>query len=181
MKPALQRSAVSVVLSLLFLLFVAPLPAAAQDAAEQDTTRTFLIGVARDVMAAAHFCDLITLDDTGRPRSRVMDPFEPDSDMVVWLGTRRASRKVTQIRNDPRVTLQYFSSEDFEYVTIAGTAQVVDDPVEKENRWKEGWDAFYPDRNAYLLIKVTPVWLEVLSRHGIGSDPNTWEPPRVDF
>lgn len=180
MKSALRMPAARVVLSILLLLLAVPATSVAQDAAADDTTRAHLISAARDIMASAHYCDLITLDSTGRPRSRVMDPFSPEDDMVVWLGTRRSSRKVTQIRNDPRVTLQYFSPEDFGYVTIAGTAELVDDPAEKSARWKDAWNTFYPDREAYLLIKVKPEWLEVLSR-GIQSNPDTWEPPRVAF
>jgi len=147
-----------------------------------DTTRTHLLTAAREVITIAHFCDLITLDETGAPRSRVMDPFAPDSNLTIWLGTNRISRKVTQIENDPRVTLQYFSAPDGAYVTIAGTAELVDDPAEKETHWKDAWNAFYPDRSAYLLIKVKPQWLELVSaRHGIRSDKVTWTPPRVTF
>jgi len=150
---------------------------------KEKPTREQLIAAARDVMAAAVNCTLITVDETGEPRARVMDPFPPDSAMVVWFGTNPQSRKVQQIRKNPHVNLFYLDPNGPGYVTIAGIAHLVDDPQEKNQRWKDAWNAFYPNHDeAYLLIEVTPEWLEVLSeKHGINSDPETWEPPRVEF
>jgi len=47
---------------------------------------------------------LITLDKDGAPRARTMDPFPVEDDFTVWFGTNSNSRKVVQIKNDPRVT-----------------------------------------------------------------------------
>jgi general stress protein 26 len=134
-------------------------------------------------MGSAQFCSLITLDNSGQPRARVMDAFAPDENLVVWLATSRKSRKVEQIGNDPRVTLYYFDSNTMSYVTLLGTAELVDDPLEKAQRWKDGWEAFYPgEREDYLLIRVVPRQLEVISfAHGIAGDPETWTPLSVEF
>lgn len=59
-------------------------------------------------MAAARYCALVTLDEAGRPLARAMDPFPPEADLTVWLATHRATRKVEEIRRDPRVALYYF-------------------------------------------------------------------------
>jgi general stress protein 26 len=112
-----------------------------------------------------------------------MDPFPPEEDMVIWLGTHRRSRKVSDIRNDPRVALYYLAPGAAGYVSISGTARLVDDPVEKSRRWKDEWDQFYVDREAdYVLIAVTPERLEVVDySRGITGDPETWEAPSVEF
>ena len=55
-----------------------------------------------EIMSAAGTCTLITLDQEGRPRARVMDAFLPEDDFTVWFGTNPKSRKVAQIKNDPR-------------------------------------------------------------------------------
>lgn len=65
---------------------------------------------------------LITFDESGNTRVRVMDPFLPDEDWSVWLGTDRSTRKVRDIERDPRVTIYYYSSELVGYVSIYGTA-----------------------------------------------------------
>jgi general stress protein 26 len=134
-------------------------------------------------MEAAEYCALITLDRSGRPQARTMDPFAPDDAMTVWLGTHRASRKVAQIRNDPRVALYYEAPGGAGYVAISGTAHLVDDPSEKARRWKEEWEQFYVDRESdYLLIEVTPEVLEIVdySRDIVG-DPDTWRVPSVQL
>ena len=95
----------------------------------------------------------------------------------------RLKRKVDQIKKDPRVSLYYLDKDASGYVIIHGRARLVNDPKEKENRWKAKWEAFYPDKTEdYLLIEVTPTWMEVLSPpKGISADPVTWQPPVVSF
>lgn len=142
-----------------------------------------LLTAARRIIEAADYCALITLDGSGRPQVRTMDPFAPDDDMVVWLGTHRRSRKVQQIRNDPRVTLYYEASGGVGYVSISGTARLVDDVSEKARRWKEEWEQFYVDAESdYVLIEVEPEVLEIIDySHGIVGDPDTWRVPTVRF
>lgn len=142
-----------------------------------------LIASAREIMATARYCALITLDSSKRPQARTLDPFPPDANMVVWLGTNPRSRKVTEIRRNPRVTLYYFDPEGQAYVTISGIARLVNDPKEKARRWKDEWKDFYPDRTKdYLLIVVKPDKLELVNvTKGIIGDPKTWRPPTVNF
>jgi general stress protein 26 len=166
------------------LIFVA---VAAQSARTQETNKSFsqteLVAAAREIMATARYCALITMDSSGRPQARTLDPFPPDEDMVVWLGTNSRSRKVTEIRRNPRVTLYYFDREGQAFVTISGIARLVNDPKEKAKRWKDEWKDFYPNRaRDYLLIAVKPERLEVVSvKKGIVGDPRTWKPPSVSF
>jgi len=84
--------------------------------------------------------------------------------MTVWLATNPRSRKAAEIRRNPKVTLYYFDRESAAYVTIYGTARLVNEKAEKARRWKDDWKAFYPDRaRDYLLIEVIPEKLEVVS------------------
>lgn len=112
-----------------------------------------------------------------------MDPFPPNGDMVIWLGTNSHSRKVAEIRRRPRVTLYYFDRESEAYVTIHGIARLVNDRNEKARHWKDEWQAFYPNRDKdYLLIEVRPLKLEVVNtKKGILGNPRTWLPPTVTF
>ncbi|MEJ2595929.1 MAG: pyridoxamine 5'-phosphate oxidase family protein [bacterium] len=156
---------------------------AAQNQNTGDKTDTALISAAREIMNKAGTCTLITLDAEGLPDARVMDPFYPEEDLTVWFGTNPRSRKVNQITQNPNVTLFYFDRETAGYVVIHGIARLVNDPDEKKNRWKEAWEDFYPDRDEdYLLIQVSPEWMEILSEaKGITGDPVTWQVPVVNF
>jgi general stress protein 26 len=154
-----------------------------QNSQIQDSTSIKLLSVAKDIMISAKTCALITLDSEGRPRVRVMDPFIPENDFTIWFGTNPKTRKVEQIKNNPKVTLYYLEPNGSGYVMLHGVAQLVNDQAEKDKRWKAEWEAFYPNKqDDYLLIKISPQWLEVISySHGILGDPETWEPPKVLF
>ena len=152
-------------------------------AQQQQFSRDTLISAAREIMTTTRYCALITTGRDGRAHARTMDAFAPEADMTVWLATNPRSRKVAEIRRNPKVTLYYFDRESAAYVTIYGTARLVNDKAEKAKRWKEDWKTFYPDRDkSYLLIKVTPERLEMVnvSKNIIG-DSRRWRPPSVKF
>ena len=134
-------------------------------------------------MNTARYCALITTDLRRHVDARAMDAFSPDENMIVWLATNPRSRKVAEMRRNSRVTLYYFDRENQAYVTIHGTARLVNDANEKTRHWKEEWSAFYPNRNKdYLLIKVVPTRLEVVdTKKGIVGDAKSWRPPTVLF
>lgn len=138
---------------------------------------------ASEIIESSGTCALISLDKDGQPRSRAMDPFPPDDDFTIWFGTNAKSRKVEQIKNDARVTLYYLDSDGTGYVSIYGEAQLVNDKKLKEKYWKKEWEAFYPDKESdYLLIKFTPVWMEIICEsRGINGDYETWAPSKVIF
>lgn len=154
-----------------------------QEPLHSNIQRDSLLVAAREIMKAARYCALITVDENGQPHARAMDPFSPEDNMAIWLATNPTSRKVRHIRNNPRVALYYFNSEAPGYVSIYGNARIVDDPREKVKRWKVEWQQFYPDRkNNYTLIEVTPIKLEIVStKHNITSKSDTWIPPAITF
>ena len=112
-----------------------------------------------------------------------MDAFAPDKNLVVWFGTNPLSRKVSEIRHNPHVTLYYFDRENQAYVSIQGVARLVTDPKEKARHWKDDWKAFYPDRDkSYLLIEVRPVRLEVVNtKTGVVGTSRDWAPPSANL
>jgi len=149
----------------------------------QRRSKEELIVAAREIMTATRYCALITTDRRGRANARTMDAFSPDENLVVWFGTNPLSRKVSEIRRNPHVTLYYFDRENQAYVTIQGIARLVNDPNEKARRWKDDWKVFYPDRDkSYLLIEVRPLRLEVVNtKTGIIGTSRDWAPPSVNF
>ena len=169
----------SVLLTLCLAIFIGQ--AAAQEA--KPVPRDTLLAAAQDIMGRTRFCVLITLDESGHPRARAMDPFMPDEKMVIRMGTRHGTRKTKDIGKDPRVTLYYDHPDKAGYVVVFGTAKLVDDPEVKGKWFKEEWARFYTDRDKeYLLIEVTPTKIEVLDyTKGITGDQNTWIAPCVRF
>ena len=157
--------------------------AASSAAGAQEPSRAELLEIAREVVEAAAFVSLATLDEEGYPAVRAMDPLPPGEDWVVWLATNPGSRKVEQLRARPRVALHYLAEGVPAYVTLIGRARLVDDREMKARHWKESWTPFYPDRDeSALLIEVTPIRLEVVSEaHGAPGDAETWRAHVVEF
>jgi general stress protein 26 len=158
-------------------LLLSPAGLEAQTPARRDS----IVQVARSLIEGAHYAALITTAPDGSLQARTVDPFAPDSAFVVWIGTNPRTRKVAEIRRDPRVTLYWFDPKALGYVTLHGRARLVNDSAEKARRFKPAWAAFYPDRaRDYLLIEVQPERMEVVSpAHGITGDSMTWRPPTV--
>lgn len=147
--------------------------------------RSEIIAAARAVAGNARHATFITLDRSGHPQARVVDPFAPDDDLTIWVATNPLSRKAADVAADPRVTLLYFDPASESYLTVIGTARLVRDPVEKAKRWKQEWAGFYKNGNRgddYLLIRVEPSRLEVVSAaFGLTNDPVTWRPVILDL
>jgi len=178
----MTKPANTILIACMFLALI-PFGIYGQNTDANNPTEEKLITAAKEIMAEAGTCVLITLDAESNPMARIMDPFPPESDFTIWFGTKSQSRKVNQIKNNSTVTLYYQDSDASGYVVIHGNAQIVDDPEEKEKRWKDAWEAFYPNnKEGYVLIKVSPEWLEILSySRGIVGDPETWQTPVVIF
>jgi PPOX class probable F420-dependent enzyme len=171
-----------------FALAVAPsfpLAARGQNVPPPAPQRSEVITAAREVIQKARYCALITIGDDGQPQARVVDPILPDSDLSVWIGTNPLTRKVGQIRKDPRVTLFYFDPAGPGYVTVLGTAELVNNAAEKAKHWKDEWASIYTGGRGsddFLLIRVKPRRLEVVSyKAGLLGDPKTWLPTAIDI
>ncbi len=159
------------------------LPAQNRAASEPDSQA--VLAAAREIVQKVRLCGLVTVDGAGQPQVRAMDPFPPDENWTVVLATNRMTRKVEQIRNHPQVALYYFDPESPGYVTLVGSARLVDDQDMRESYWKDKLKDFYEDGNRgndYLLIEVTPSRVEVVSiAHGIAAESKGWKPAIVEF
>ncbi len=176
---ALSASCFLVFLS--FSLMTASRSGGAQDKKPPVPDRAHLIAAAREIMQAQTYCALITVDQTGRPQVRTMNPFPPEEDMTVWMATNTNSRKVQQIRNDPRVCLYYADhSKATGYVALTGKAVLVDDMNEILKRKRAYWDNAFPGLKNLVLIKVIPEQLDVLNyKEGALNDTVTWRTPSI--
>jgi general stress protein 26 len=157
--------------------------AAAQDAPRATPDRAAVVAAARDIMTAQTYCALITLDSTGRPQVRTMNPFPPEEDMTVWIATNANTRKAAEIRQDPRVTLYYADhGKAIGYVAMTGRATLVDDMKEILKRRRAYWDDAFPGLKNLVLIKVVPEQIDVVNyKAGALNDPRTWRSPWIAF
>jgi general stress protein 26 len=148
----------------------------------QEATRSDVLAAARELIASKSTVTLVTLGADGLPRARTMEPFQPAEDWTIWMGTNRESQKVAEIQARPEALLHYEMPDQQGYVVVEGRATIVDDPALEATWWMPKWEAFYPDRSAYVLIRFEPTRLEVVSyAHGLIGDAVTWEAPGADM
>ncbi len=179
---ARYRSALLGTLALVLACSIAA-AAAGQDKPQAPPDRAKVLAAAREIMTAQQFCALITLDETGRPQIRTMNPFPPEEDMAVWMATNTRSRKIEHIRKDPRVSLYYADhGKAADYVAITGKAVLVEDMKEILKRKRDYWDQAFPGLKNLVLIKVVPERLEVVNyKQGLGGDPATFRATSIDL
>ena len=141
-----------------------------------------ILNLARETLAKVRYAALATVDEAGQPRTRIVDAFSPDDEFVIHVATKPNTRKVEQIRGNARVTSFYFDAEGRNYVSVMGEAKLIDDVAIKQAMRREAdSDRIYPNfPEDYLLIRITPLWLEGLLP-GHRGDRETWMPARVDF
>jgi len=148
-----------------------------------DSSRVATLRIARDIMRAARYAALVTIDPATGPAARTVDPSPPDTAMTVVFATNPKSRKVRQIARDARVVLHYLDAQGQRYVSLHGTARMVRDSAEQRRRWNATWNPFYPgrEREASLYV-VHPSRLEVVSPgEGLVGDSATWQPVTLHF
>ncbi len=80
------------------------------------------------------FAYLATCDGE-QPRVRPVSPIVED-DMSVWVATSASSRKVKQIKQNPKVSLAFVQHpRGDKAATIIGEAEIVEDLEEKKRIW----------------------------------------------
>jgi len=139
--------------------------------------------VALSIMNQASTCALITVDSEGITYPRMMQTLPTEDDFVVWLATNPKTRKAAQIIENSKVSLYYIIENSDGYVSIQGKAELVNSKDAKEKYWKEGWEAFYQDKEKdMILIKIVPETMEIVSyQNGITSTEENWAAEKIVF
>ena len=154
-------------------------------ASAQAPGRAAVLAAASDIIQKAQFCTFITIAKDGQPQARMVDPLAPDANFTIWFATNPLTRKVDQVRQNPKVTLSCFDAASSSYVTVPGRGDLVSDADEKQQHWKDTWAPIYPNGprgGDVVLIRITPARLEIVSEsRGMVGDPKTWLPLAIDF
>jgi len=146
-----------------------------------NTEEQKIIDLSKDIIEDSYYGTFITIDKQGQPRARIMEPFAPDENFIIWLATNPNSRKVDQLKANSSATMHYFDKNSMSYVSLMGQAILVNDEEIKATKWRDGWERFYKNQtDDYLLIQFTPKTLELISvlNHFTG-DTLTWKPHLV--
>jgi general stress protein 26 len=116
--------------------------------------RTELWEKIRDVKIAM----LTTVGPDGKLYSRPMFTQREDREDGLWFFTERSSAKAQQVQGHADVNLSYADPGKNVYVSVAGTARIVDDPELERELWNAMNGAFFdgPDDPDLVLLQVEP-------------------------
>jgi general stress protein 26 len=149
--------------------------------AQSNIRRDTLIIAAREIIRETTYCGLVTIDSTGQPQIRTMNPFPANDELITWFATSRSSRKVREIKNNPKVCVYYANHLSAKgYVSITGIAQVIDDKELLKKMKRDYWENIPNWQDIFVLIKIVPKTLEVINyKHGLSNDPKTFKAPSI--
>jgi len=98
--------------------------------------------------------------DGDQPRVRTVSPIIED-DMSIWVTTRSTSRKVKQLRENPKICLAFVEPPDGDKAaTVIGEAQIIPDARKKRRVWKLAPFDLYehfpdgPDSSDFCILKI---------------------------
>lgn len=151
--------------------------------AQSTVSRDTIILAAHEIISETHYCALATIDSTGQPQVRTMNPFPANNELITWFATSRTSRKVRELKNNPKVCVYFANHVDAKgYVSITGIAQVIDDKELLIKMKRDYWSGIPDWQNKFVLIKIVPKTLEVINyKHGLNNNPDTFKAPSITF
>jgi general stress protein 26 len=166
-------------ISVISLSTLIPLTLSAQNQVNRDT----VIVAAREIINETHYCALVTIDASGQPQIRTMNPFPMKDEIEIWFATSRDSRKAEEIKNNPKVCVYWADHVNAKgYVNITGTAEVIDDKELLVKMKREYWNGIPNWQELFVLIKIVPKTIEVINyKHNLNNDPKTFRAPTIEF
>jgi len=150
---------------------------------QSSVNRDTIIFAAHEIINETTYCGLVTIDSLGQSQIRTMNPFPVKDDFIIWFATSRTSRKVREIKNNPKVCVYFANHLTAKgYVNINGSASVIDNRELLIQMKREYWNGIQGWQEKFVLIKIIPKSIEIINyKHGLNNDPNTFKAPIISF
>ena len=147
----------------------------------QNNSDDYLESIAFDIIKESKNCVLVTLDSENKPTTRVMEHNLYNKKFDIYLVTNPFSRKVSHLKSNLIVSLNFQSMDKLSYVSLNGKAQLIDDIRLKNKYWKDEWTPHYKNiETDCVLIKIIPESLEIVSlSNEVFGDSKTWKPKTI--
>ena len=112
---------------------------------------------------------LVTTGPVRQPESRPMQIANVEEDGNVWFFTGKSGRVVDEIVKEPMVLL-VFQDQRSAYLSVRGSARVVQDRARAKELWKEAYKVWFPggvDDPELTLLAVYPISAEYWDNRGM--------------
>jgi general stress protein 26 len=129
----------------------------------QDTHKK-LVEIIRDFDTAM----LVTRKKNGDVHARPMRVAKFDDDMELYFVTSSTSTKISEIGNEPDVTIIF--QDNAKFVNLTSTASIVKDRKLVEAMWSEAWKVWFPKGKNdpdICIVKTIPKAAEYWDNEGL--------------
>lgn len=133
-----------------------------------------------DIMKQTNLFAFLATGDGDQPRVRPVAPIVED-DMSIWVATSAKSRKVKQMKQNPKISLAFVRHPEGEKAaTVIGEAEIVADMEKKKRIWglaPYDLSQYFPngpESEDYCVLKINVSKIEWWEDFGSGT--KTYEP-----
>jgi len=112
-----------------------------------------------EFFATYQYSNLITINEDGIPKGRMMENLPLKEDLVFYFATGAQSNKLKEIRKNPSASVFLYRPADHSSISALGKAEIVTDEATRKQYWKDKWTAYWktgPTDPAYVLIRIVP-------------------------
>jgi general stress protein 26 len=99
---------------------------------------------ALSLLERCNICYLGSNGPDGIPRVKAMLNTKVEGMTRIWLITNTGSKRVAQLRNDPRACLYFTDEANYQGLALYGTIILHFDHETRSMMWKPGYEMYYP-------------------------------------
>jgi general stress protein 26 len=99
--------------------------------------------------------------DDGYPNIKAMFKMENEDLKTIWFSTNTSSKRVTQLKRNPRACVYFVDPDQTKGLMLVGNAEVLQDIESKKRLWREGFERYYPSGVTdpdYSVLRFTASW-----------------------
>ncbi|HEX3119072.1 MAG TPA: pyridoxamine 5'-phosphate oxidase family protein [Candidatus Acidoferrum sp.] len=133
------------------------------DETPNNMTREQMVAKVAELIKDINVAMMTTEAEDGLMHSRPMATQKTEFDGTLWFFTGLSTGKISEIDWNPEVNLSYSDGSANKYVSVSGTAEIVDDRAKKEELWSDIYKAWFPqglDDPDLCLMKVEVTFAE---------------------
>ncbi|MFN8419804.1 MAG: pyridoxamine 5'-phosphate oxidase family protein [Anaerolineae bacterium] len=99
----------------------------------------------RELIKDVDIAMLTTMDQDGSLRSRPMGTQDFEFDGDLWFFTSVDTAKVSEIKTENRVNVSYAAPDRNRYISVSGTATLINDKAKMKEYWSPIYKIYFPD------------------------------------
>ena len=133
------------------------------DKTPENMTREQMVAKVAELIKDINVAMMTTEAEDGLLHSRPMATQKTEFDGTLWFFSGLSTGKISEIDWNPEVNLSYSDGSANKYVSVSGTAEIVDDRTKKEVLWSDIYKAWFPqglDDPDLCLMKVEVTFAE---------------------